>query len=73
MLEKFLHAWESIEDGHIRVVVCGEKITIDQMLIVQQFGISDEWVVNATNALVKEAQVVAIKNIAWSNAFVNKK
>jgi hypothetical protein len=42
MLEKFLHAWESIEDGHIRVVVCGEKITIDQMLIVQQFGISDE-------------------------------
>ncbi len=71
MLEKFLHTWESIEDGHIRVVVCGEKITIDQMLIVQQFGISDEWVVNATNALVKEAQV-AIKNIARSNAFVNK-
>ncbi len=71
MLEKFLHAWESIEDGHIRVVVCGEKITIDQMLIVQQFGISDEWVVNATNALVKEAQV-AIKNIARSDAFVNK-
>lgn len=71
MLEKFLHTWESIEDGHIRVVVCGEKITIDQMLIVQQFGISDEWVVNATNALVKEAQV-AIKNIARSDAFVNK-
>jgi hypothetical protein len=42
MLEKFLHTWESIEDGHIRVVVCGEKITIDQTLIVQQFGISDE-------------------------------
>ncbi len=72
MLEKFLHAWESIEDGHIRVVVCGEKITIDQMLIVQQFGISDEWVVNATNALVKEAQV-AIKNIVRLDAFVNKK
>ncbi len=71
MLEKFLHTWESIEDGHIRVVVCGEKITIDQTLIVQQFGISDEWVVNATNALVKEAQV-AIKNITRSNAFVNK-
>ncbi len=72
MLEKFLHAWESIEDGHIRVVVCGEKITIDQMLIVQQFGINDEWVVNATNALVKEAQV-AIKNIVRLDAFVNKK
>jgi hypothetical protein len=42
------------------------------MLIVQQFGISDEWVVNATNALVKEAQV-AIKNIVRLDAFVNKK
>jgi hypothetical protein len=25
---------ESIMDGHIKAIVCGEKITIDQMLIV---------------------------------------
>jgi hypothetical protein len=35
-------------------IVCGEQITIDQVLIVQQFGIND---VDAVNALVKEAQV----------------
>jgi hypothetical protein len=35
LLEEFLHTWESIEDGWIWVVVCGEKITIDQTLIVK--------------------------------------
>jgi len=65
MLEEFLHTWESIDDGCIKAVVYGEKITIDQ------FGMSDEWVVNATNTLVKEAQVV-FKNIVGPNAFVNK-
>jgi hypothetical protein len=34
LLEKFLHTWDSKEDGHIRTIVCGEKITIDQMLII---------------------------------------
>jgi len=36
MLEEFLHTWESIDDGCIKAVVYGEKITIDQ------FGMSDE-------------------------------
>jgi hypothetical protein len=44
-LEEFLHTWESTEDGRIRVVVYGEKITIDQTLIDKQFGISTEEVV----------------------------
>lgn len=71
MLEKFLHTWESIEDGHIHVIVCREKITIDQTSIAKQFGVRVEGVVNVTNTLVKEVQV-AIKNIARLNAFVNK-
>jgi len=54
-LEEFLHTWESIEDGRIRAIVCGEKITIDQTLIVQQFGVSVKGVVDVVNALVKEA------------------
>jgi len=33
MLEEFLHTWESIEDGQIQIVICGEMITIDQGLI----------------------------------------
>jgi hypothetical protein len=71
MLEEFLHTWESIEDGRIWVLVCGEKITIDQTLIVKQFGISAEGVVDATNALVKEAQIV-LKNIVGLDVFFNK-
>jgi hypothetical protein len=71
MLEEFLHTWESTKDGCIRTFVYGEKITIDQTLIVQQFGVSFEGVVDAAHALVKEAQV-AFKNIAGLNAFVNK-
>jgi hypothetical protein len=70
-LEKFLHTWESIEDGHIRAIVYGEKITIDQTLFAQQFNINDEGVVNAANTLVKEAQV-AFKNIVGPDVFVNK-
>jgi hypothetical protein len=70
-LEIFLHTWESIEDGDIKAIVCGEKITIDQTLFAQQFGINEEGVVNAVNALVKEAQV-AFKNIAGLDVFVNK-
>ncbi len=70
-MEEFLHTWESIENGGIRVVICGEKITIDQALIVKQFNVSVEGVVDATNALVKEAQI-ALKNIVKLDAFVNK-
>ncbi len=66
-----MHIWESTEDGCIQVVVCGEKITIDQTLIVQQFGVSVEGVVDVANALVKKAQI-AFKNITRLNAFVNK-
>jgi hypothetical protein len=71
MLEEFLHTWESTKDGCIRAFVYGEKITIDQTLIVQQFGVSFEGVVDSTHALVKEAQVT-FKNIAGLNSFVNK-
>ncbi len=70
-MEKFLHTRESTKNGHIRRVICGEKITIDQVLIAQQFGISVEGTVDATNALVKEAQVV-FKNIVGLHAFINK-
>jgi hypothetical protein len=41
------------------------------VLIVQQFGVNVKEMVDATNALLKEAQV-ALKNIVGSNAFVNK-
>jgi hypothetical protein len=50
---------------------CGEKITIDQTLITQQFGVSAKRAVDVSNALVKEAQI-ALKNITKSNVFVNK-
>ncbi len=33
MLEEFLHTRESIEDGWIQEIVCGETITIGQALI----------------------------------------
>jgi len=59
---KVLVHLRATKDGHIKKVICGEKITIDQALIVQQFGISVEGTVDATNALFKEAQV-ALKNI----------
>jgi len=55
----------------MRIVVYGEKITIDQALIAQQFGISVEGAVDGTNALVKEAQI-ALKNIVGLDAFINK-
>jgi hypothetical protein len=51
--------------------VCGEKITIDQMLIVQQIGVNVEGAVDAINTLIKKVQV-ALKNITRLDAFVNK-
>jgi hypothetical protein len=48
-----------------------EKITIDQTLIIQQFGNYVERMIDATNALVKEAQV-ASKNIVGLDVFINK-
>jgi hypothetical protein len=72
MLEEFLHTWESIEDRCIETIICVEKITIGQLLIIKQFGVSVEGVVDATNTLVKEAQD-AFKNIVGLDAFVNKK
>lgn len=71
MLEEVLHTWESTKDGRIQVVVYGEKITIDQVLIVKQFGVNVEGMVDASNMLIKEAQV-ALKNIAKPDAFTNK-
>ncbi len=41
------------------------------MLIAQQFGISVEGMIDATNVLVKDAQVI-FKNIVRLDAFVNK-
>ncbi len=70
-MEKFFHTQKSIKDGHIRRIICGEKITIDRTLIVQHFGINVEGTIDATNALVKEAQV-ALKNIVGLDAFINK-
>jgi hypothetical protein len=70
-LEGFLHTQESTTDEHRRIVVCGEKITIEKMLIAQQFGINVEGTVDATNALVKKAQF-ALKNIVGLDAFINK-
>ncbi len=32
--------WESTKDGQIQTIVCGERINVDQMLIVKQFGVS---------------------------------
>lgn len=54
------------------MVVCGEKITIDQALIIQQFGVSVEGIVDVVNTLVKEVQI-AFKNIVGLDAFINKK
>ncbi len=71
MLEGFLRTWESIEDGQIWAIVNGERITIDQALIVKQFSVNTEGAMDVTNALVKEVEV-ALKNIAKLDAFVNK-
>ncbi len=71
MLEEFLHTSESTYDGQIWIVICGEIITIDQMLIMKQFGVNVEKTIDATNMQVKEAQM-AFKNIARPYAFVNK-
>ncbi len=52
LLKEFLHTWEPTKDGHIKAIVCGEKITKDQMLIVHQFGINVKGVVDVANTLV---------------------
>jgi hypothetical protein len=39
-LEEFLHTWDSTEDGQIRTIICGERITIDQTLIAKQFSVN---------------------------------
>ncbi len=52
LLREFLHTWEYIEDGQIQAIVCGKKITINQVLFAQQFGVWDEGMVDAANALV---------------------
>jgi hypothetical protein len=70
-LNLLLHIWESIDDGCIQVVVCGEKIAIDQLLIVQEIGVSVEGAVDVANVFVKEAQIV-FKNIVGLDAFANK-
>jgi hypothetical protein len=70
-LEEFLHIWESAKYGQIRTMICGERITVDQTLIVKQFGINAEGTKDATNALVKEVQM-AFKNMVGLDAFVNK-
>jgi hypothetical protein len=41
-------------------------------LIIQQFGVSVEGIVDAVNTLVKEVQI-AFKNIVGLDAFINKK
>jgi hypothetical protein len=71
-LEEFLHTQESTEDGHTTTLVCGEKITNDQALIIQQFGNRVERMIDVTNALVKKAQV-SLQNIVGLDAFINKK
>jgi hypothetical protein len=35
MLEGFLQTWESTKDGRIQAIINGERITIDQTLIVK--------------------------------------
>jgi hypothetical protein len=52
LLREFLHTWEYIEDGQIQAIICGKKITINQVLFAQQFGVWDEGMVDAANALV---------------------
>ncbi len=71
LLEEFLHTWESKEYGWIWAIICDEKITIDQMLIMKQFGVNVKGMVDAVNMLVKEAQM-ALLNIVGLDAFVNK-
>jgi hypothetical protein len=51
------------EDGKIIANVWGENITIDQVLIAHQFGVSVKGTINVTNMLIKEAQTT-FKNIA---------
>jgi len=49
--------------------VHGQEILIDQVLIHEQLGISNEGVVDATNATFDEAKI-ALKKIVGPHAFV---
>ncbi len=68
MLKEFLQTQE-IEDGCIKAQVCGKKILIDQVLIYDQHGISNEGVMDAANAIIQDANIV-LKKIASPNAFI---
>jgi hypothetical protein len=72
MLEEFLHAWEFVENGCIRIVVCGEKIIIDQTLITQQFGVNVKGTIIVVNTLVKEVQVAFKKHI-WTGCICQQR
>jgi hypothetical protein len=58
--EDFLHIWESTKDGHIKAIVCGEKITIEQVQIAQQFGVNVEGTIDVVNALIKRPKLLSI-------------
>jgi hypothetical protein len=66
-----LQTLESTKDGWIWTIFNGERITIDQTLIVKQFSVNVEGEMDATNALVKKVQM-ALKNIIGPHAFINK-
>jgi hypothetical protein len=44
MLEEFLHTWESIDNGCIKAVVYGEKITLTNLALVM-----NEWLIQQTH------------------------
>jgi hypothetical protein len=49
--------------------VCGQEILIDWVFIHEQFGISKEGTIDATNATFNEAKT-ALKKITGPHAFV---
>jgi hypothetical protein len=53
LLEEFMCTWESTKDGRIQVKVCGEKIIINQAIILRQFGVNAKGVIDALNVVVK--------------------
>jgi hypothetical protein len=57
MLWDFLQTWGTTEDGKFLGQVCGQEILIDQALIHEQLGISEEGVVDATNATFEKAKI----------------
>jgi hypothetical protein len=64
-----------MEDGHIKAQVCGTKIIIEQVFIHDQLGTSNEGVVDVTNIIIQEANIVFnkitshdvfVKNELWN-------